>query len=310
MYGNGLVKNTVIFFLFFVVLFLIWCPLASSQTWQALPPYDFLWPLWSRALSPTDPVTGLPTPVVSELYSSTVLPIQPGIAWNPIFDYPYLLYNAPLGLQYYDPLYGINPWPPSYVLDPVSGGPISISPPVGYAFLPPTDSAWIQTNVPIANLAFLAEYPALALAAYTSGLPYNLSGVDPWLASLIYPTPAFSSLLTPAQILGYAPVAVAPAVVAPVPIAPVPTPIAPVPTPVAPAPAPVAPLPLSVLFPPATALVPPLPAPQPVVPPPTAAFPPPAATVAPPAPTAIVPPVAPTVFTTTLPPGSNIIILL
>lgn len=277
-------KSVVFLCALILILFLMVGQLAMAQTWQALPPYNFLWPLWSPALSPVDPVTGLKNPIVSALYPSTVLPLQPGLAWYPIFDYPYFLYNSPVGLQYYDLVYGINPWPPSYVLDPVAGAPIAITPPVGYSFLPVTDPAWIQTNVPIANLAYLAEYPNLALAAYTLSLPYNLTGLDPWLASLIYPTPAFSSLLTAAQILGYAPVASAP-VVAPAPVAP---------TVVVPPPVP------------ATPIVPP-PVPTVVAPAPTVVAPPPVPpTTVVPAPTVVAPPGV-NVITT---PAGNIIIIL
>ncbi|MGA1842631.1 MAG: hypothetical protein ACMUIU_18605 [bacterium] len=258
------IKSIIFWGALLLILFFTGSNLVMAQTWLALPPYNFLWPLWSPALSPVDPATGLKNPIVSSLYSNTVLPLQPGIAWNPIFDYPYFLYNSPVGLQYYDLLYGINPWPPSYVLDTLTGSPIPITPPVGYSFLPVTDPAWIQTNVPIANLAYLSEYPNLALAAYTLSLPFNLTGLDPWLASLIYPTPAFSSLLTAAQILGYAPVASAPGIVAPTAVVPPPTVAAPVPvaptvvapppvplTPVAPAPTVVAPPGVSVITTPA-----------------------------------------------------------
>lgn len=274
-----------------LILFLTGSHLIMAQTWQALPPYNFLWPLWSPALSPVDPATGLKNPIVSALYPSTVLPIQPGLAWNPIFDYPYFLYNSPVGLQYYDIVYGINPWPPSYSLDPITGAPIAIRPPVGYSFLPVTDSTWIETNLPIANLAYLSEYPSLALAAYSLSLPFNLTGLDPWLASLIYPTPAFSSLLTAAQILGYAPVAGAPGLVSLTAVVPPPTIAAPVPiapTVVAPPPVPLTPV---VPAPVAPTVV----APAPIPPTPVA-----------PAPTIIAPPGV-NVITT---PGGNIIIVL
>lgn len=247
------IKTTIsVMILFLMVILLTGIHCADAVTWQVLPPYNFLWPLWSPALSPVDPVTGLPVPIVSELAAATVLPRQPGLAWNPIFDYPYFLYNSPVGLQYYDLLYGINAWPPGYSLDPLTGLPIPITPPVGYNVLPPTGAAWLQTNLPIANLAFLAEYPSLALAAYTAGLTASLIGLNPWLASLVYPTPSFSSLLTAAQILGYAPVAplVAPVVPAPTLLAPAPTIIAPVLTAVAPPPTLVAPVPTPVVPPP------------------------------------------------------------
>ncbi|MGA1840405.1 MAG: hypothetical protein ACMUIU_07245 [bacterium] len=203
MISNKKLRNVLLILIISLALGLIFSPMALCQYWTALPPYNFLWPLWSPALSPVNPVTGLPTPIVSDLYPSTVLPAQPGLVWNPVLSYPYFLYNSPVGMQYYDVIYGINTWPPSYVWNPVTGAPVPVGLPAGYGFLPATDPLWIQQNLPVANLAYLAEYPNLALAAYNIVLPPNLTGLNPWLASLIYPTPAFSSLLTVADILGY-----------------------------------------------------------------------------------------------------------
>lgn len=273
MMANNLTKTAgYLLCAFYIFSILLIGHLAFAQTWEALPPYNFLWPLWSSALSPIDPLTGVKAPLVNSLTSSTVLPLQPGIAWNPIFDSPYLLYNSPVGMRYYDPLYGINPWPPSYSIDSVTGLPISLTPPSGYAFLPPTDPVWIQQYVPSANLAYLAEYPSLALAAYTSAvLPPNLVGLAPWLASLVYPTPAFSSLLTPAQILGYVPAPTPFTTTAIVPppltaIAALPPALLPTPTTFVPPPTVVAPPPVAVVPPVTTIAAPP---PTVVVPPPT-----------------------------------------
>ncbi|MBN2373842.1 hypothetical protein JXL19_08650 [bacterium] len=200
---KGLMKTIVLLSTIFILVCLVGNRLAVAQTWQALPPYNFLWPLWSPALSPVDPLTGLATPVVSGLYPSTSLPVQPGLAWNPAISYPYFLYNSPVGLQYYDIIYGINAWPPSYSLDPATGSALPIGLPLGYNLLPATDPLWIQENLPVANVSYLSQYPTFALGAYNLTLPANLTGLNPWLASLIYPTPAFSSLLTVADILGY-----------------------------------------------------------------------------------------------------------
>jgi hypothetical protein len=198
------IKTVILLSVLLVVLGLMGNRLAIAQTWTALPPYNFLWPLWSPALSPIDLAgTGLATPIVSALTPSTVLPVQPGLAWNPAIEYPYFLYNSPVGMQYYDIIYGMNPWPPSYSVDPLAGLPLPLGLPVGFNLLPPTDPLWIQTNLPVANVAYLSEYPNLALGAYNLVLPPNLTGLNPWLASLINPTPAFTSLLTAAQILGY-----------------------------------------------------------------------------------------------------------
>jgi hypothetical protein len=65
---------------------------ARAQDWQAIPPYNLLWPLWSPVLSPPDPVTGVPTPLLTELSSSTILPVQPVLATDPY------LYIGPMGM--------------------------------------------------------------------------------------------------------------------------------------------------------------------------------------------------------------------
>jgi hypothetical protein len=51
-----------------------------AQYWALLPPYNLLWPLWSPVLSPPDPLTGTPTPIITELSATTVLPMQPTIS--------------------------------------------------------------------------------------------------------------------------------------------------------------------------------------------------------------------------------------
>ncbi|MEW5804463.1 MAG: hypothetical protein AB1847_20410 [bacterium] len=138
-----------------VALVLAYSPVAQAQNWMALPPYNTLWPLWSPALSPVDSITGLPVPIVSELTPATVLPVQPGLTWDPAAAEPWLLYNTPIGMAYYDPIGGVNLWPPSYLLD-ASGSPLPVNLPLDYELLPPTASSWINTNVPLGNAALLA----------------------------------------------------------------------------------------------------------------------------------------------------------
>ena len=204
MSSKKLLSNiTLSFLLIIAVSLLVYAPCLNAQAWTPLPPYNTLWPLWSPALSPANPITGIPSPIVNALYPSTVLPVQPGLTWNPNISYPYLLYNTPIGMAYYDPLYGINLWPPNYMVDPITGFPIPIGLPLGFTASLPTDPLWIEESVPLANLAYIAEYPNYATLASTIVLPANLSGLTPWLASLITPTPTFSPLLTPALILGY-----------------------------------------------------------------------------------------------------------
>jgi len=152
-----------------VLLFFIFAPIVQAQYWTALPPYNTLWPLWSPALSPVDPVTGLPTPIVNNLSLATILPVQPGLTWDPSFNYPWLLYNTPTGLGYFDQLYGFGMWPPLFATFPLTPSP-------AWPFLPPTSTNWLQSHVTLSNLLYSFLYD-----------------VDPT---------AFSLLLTPAAILG------------------------------------------------------------------------------------------------------------
>lgn len=180
---------------------------SSAATWINLPPYNTLWPLWSPPLSPTNPLTGLPTPIVSNLKPSTVLPVQPGLTWDPRKTYPWLLYNTPIGMAYYDPLYGVNTWPPSYLKDPITGlpAPINLSLIKGWSLLLPTSTSWLTNNLPVANNAFINAYPAYAVA-YETLLGGTLANY-PIFAALLNPPPPLQSLLTPALLLGLGPLA-------------------------------------------------------------------------------------------------------
>ena len=88
-------KMIIVCSMIFAVVLLVYSPCLRAQTWTPLPPYNTLWPLWSPALSPADPITQVPTPIVNALSPSTVLPVQPGLTWNPYLSYPYMLYNTP-----------------------------------------------------------------------------------------------------------------------------------------------------------------------------------------------------------------------
>jgi len=206
-------KGVVVFFIMVissVVLSLVCSPALQAQNWVALPPYNTLWPLWSPALSPINPSTGLPTPIVTQLTHNTILPVQPGLTWYPQLSYPWLLYNTPAGMAYYDPVNGINLWPPTIFM--ALSLPLTLPP--DYANLPPTDPAWITTTVPVANsalLSFLSIFGGFGGGALT-----------------VSPT-----FLAPSALLPPPPVPV-PTVVVPTVVAPLPAPttaIAPLPIP-------------------------------------------------------------------------------
>jgi len=165
---------------------LIGAPSAMAQYWSALPPYNLLWPLWSPALSPVDAVTGLATPLISQLTGSTRLPVQPGLAWDPARQFPWLLYNVPPilggGLSFFDPYYGLNAWPPSSLIDSLTGLPAPLALPLGFGLLPPTDISAFGPFVNQGNLSFIATYPTANFGIPLAGL---LTAAQIWGLPLI-----------------------------------------------------------------------------------------------------------------------------
>jgi len=139
-----------------------------TQNWTALAPYNTLWPLWSPVLSPINAATGLPTPLVTSLTPRTILPVQPGLTWYPNLGNPWLLYNTPLGLAYYDPIGGINLWPPRILTNLITGSPITITLPANYSALLPTPAWWILGNVAAANWSYLVVFPGFLTALPTT----------------------------------------------------------------------------------------------------------------------------------------------
>ncbi|MBN2373145.1 hypothetical protein JXL19_05110 [bacterium] len=197
-YGNMLIVIICI-----LVIFSLHSNNSCAQLWKPLPPYNILWPLWSPVLSPKDPLTGLPTPLVSSLTDKTYLPVQPALVWDPSLPYFYLLYNyVPLDgtanqLLYFDPtegafspVYSFKVWPPAYLLKPVTtttytGTVTSIVPapltlPTGYASLISFDPAlWLNFWVPLVNPAYenlYGIYPSLLTASSILPASFVFSG--------------------------------------------------------------------------------------------------------------------------------------
>lgn len=163
----------------------------GAQEWALMPPYNLLWPLWSPAYSPPDPVTGLPTPLLNEVTRSTILPVQPAYLFNPNgFEFPmgyiqpWLLYNSPGGVVYYDVFFGLNPFPPPELLDPVTGAPAPIALPLN----------WSSLAIPPLSLAlYLFE---LSNSYYMLGYGNDL-GVDPFSLLTFYDVYGTPGVLTP-----------------------------------------------------------------------------------------------------------------
>lgn len=182
--------------LFTLAMILLGFQVAQAQDWVAMPPYNALWPLWSPVLSPLN-AAGIPTPLISEITSSTILPLQPGLVWDPTwwtlagpdwgwpmgFQPPWLLYNGPAGLLFFDVLYGLKPWPPVSYVDPVTGLPAPVALPPAFALFETTPETLPTTKAiylfELANLSYLVgyggalgiNYPSLLTAADVFGLP-------------------------------------------------------------------------------------------------------------------------------------------
>ena len=168
---------------------------AQTQNWVAMPPYNVLWPLWSPILSPLN-AAGIPTPLVTELTRNTILPVQPCIAYDPyILDLPgpatgwpmgwqppWLLYNGPAGLLFFDTLYGLNPWPPPSFLDAATGAPIPITLPLLYSLSPLPDLKETQYIFELANLTYLLGYGDILGVAPASLLTF----ADIWPSPIFF----------------------------------------------------------------------------------------------------------------------------
>lgn len=156
---------------------LIFASPAKTQLWQAMPPYNVLWPLFSPALSSVNPYTGLTTPNISYLDTYTNLPQEPSFVWDTNLPYFYTLYNDPSGrVVYYDPigllngttLSGFSYWPPSAYITPW-GTPDPITLPLNYRNLISFDPTFaLEYWVPITNQAWATTwgyYPWYFLSA-------------------------------------------------------------------------------------------------------------------------------------------------
>ena len=143
----------------------------NAQYWQAIPPYNLLWPLWVDALSP------LGVPAVSTIDVDTVLPIQPCWVWNNDLNYPWFLYDFSPGiaggLLYYDLFSGFLPFG--------TGEVPTLSLPLNYQYLLPpwgaTDfGTWANQSVLFFEITMTnAGYPSvlsqLALPVALWGIP-------------------------------------------------------------------------------------------------------------------------------------------
>jgi hypothetical protein len=169
---KGLILSYV--FIIIIAIGIIFPCVGESAYWASLPPYNLLWPLWSNILSPIDPITGVATPLISSLTKNTLLPMQPCLAWDPVqpgvagviglTSVPWALYNIPAalggGLAYFDLYYGLNSFPPSYLVNSATGAPSPIALPLGWSLLLPPALKGLQFYVPLANALFSYQYGA------------------------------------------------------------------------------------------------------------------------------------------------------
>ena len=173
-------RKMVVLLYFLIILFiagLIIPDLINAAYWASLPPYNLMWPLWSPALSPGG------VPLLTELTKNTLLPLQPGLVKDPFKALPWVLYNTPLalggGMLYFDLNYGLNPFPPSYLLDPATGVPNPIALPLGWSVYLPVALKGFEYFIPLANLTYIAQYGLPATPFLTSA---DIWGYTPFSA--------------------------------------------------------------------------------------------------------------------------------
>jgi hypothetical protein len=166
-------KRKFLFLLLIIIIFTmavsarLFRPSATkAQNWALMPPYNVLWPLWSPPLVTDfnwDPLVFLgTTPIITELTRNTILPVQPSLAWDPCQPLPWLLYNTPPlfggGLVFFDEVYGLHPWPPVYLTDPITGAPAPITYLGTWSLIDATDVGHIEYLIPLANATFALTY--------------------------------------------------------------------------------------------------------------------------------------------------------
>lgn len=120
---KGKLNCMIIGFIILTAIILIGSQAVQAQDWETWSPQNLAWLHWSPLISPMD---CLQTPLVSSLNNDTLLPSEPALSWSPfIINLPYIPYNT-TGTFNNNPLFfnaynGINPWPPSYPIDPLKG---------------------------------------------------------------------------------------------------------------------------------------------------------------------------------------------
>lgn len=158
-------KSFLLILTLIMILGLMITSSVQAQDWAIMPPYNLLWPLWSEAYSPISPATGLPTPLLSEVTSSTILPVQPTYLFNPNgfelpmgYVNPWLLYNSPTGVIYYDVFFGINPFPPPDLQNPVTGAPVPIALPLNWSLIEIPPLSLALYTIELGNLSYMIAY--------------------------------------------------------------------------------------------------------------------------------------------------------
>ena len=159
--------SSVILFIL-MIIGLIGTPLAQAQNWVSMAPYNLLWPVWTPVLSPLNPLTGLRVPLVSEVRYNTILSKQPAMLWDPSKESVYFIYNIPQDLgggliAYMGSEQGLQPWPPSYLINFKTGEPAPLELPRNYESLHLPDTQTQKEFIIAGNYAYLEKYPGTTL---------------------------------------------------------------------------------------------------------------------------------------------------
>jgi len=106
-------RRKYLFFILIVMMTWAFIMTSSVQAQEWVNTVEALWPLWEPTYVSPDPVTGLPIALSSFVIRTASEFIPPPLVYSPAYGFPLGLippsvYNNPLRIVYFDPIFGIS----------------------------------------------------------------------------------------------------------------------------------------------------------------------------------------------------------